>query len=136
MTFQTGHEKIGGRSKGMPNKKTLARLKTISKILALCENELEADVTRLTPVERIKLWKSMAAYNLPKFAAAHMELEQPEPQKMTITEEILYRCIPDDELEAFQQASSRGENWKGGIVTKEPLPKRPNDEWSQPPAID
>ena len=117
MAFQSGHGKIGGRSKGTPNKKTLARIKSITRILTICEDELEADVHKLSPAERIRLWKALAGYTLPKFASAHIELEQPEPQKLHITREIVSRCIPDDELEEFQEAGRNGRDFEGGIIT-------------------
>lgn len=61
--------KTGGRSKGVPNKKTVDQLSRAEKILQLIEKTyFEKDIKELTASQRIVLYADMLEYVSPKLS--------------------------------------------------------------------
>jgi len=79
MAFEKGHTKIGGRQKGVPNKKTLIRaddlllqldINPIQKLIELAESD-EATIDH-----KINCYKEIAKYTYPKFKSQDIRIEQ------------------------------------------------------------
>jgi hypothetical protein len=78
MAFEKGHTKIGGRQKGVPNKKTLIRaddlllqldINPIQKLIELAESD-EATIDH-----KINCYKEIAKYTYPKFKSQDIRVE-------------------------------------------------------------
>jgi len=90
MTFENGHEKLGGRQKGTPNKKTLIRADDL--LLELDVNPIqrlieiaESDLTSID--QKINCYKTIAQYTYPKFKSQVlriMPMEDTAPIKIEI----------------------------------------------------
>ena len=70
MAFEKGHQKIGGRQKGMPNKKTIIKADKI--LLDLNVNPIQrlielAESNETTIDQKINCYKEIAKYTYPKF---------------------------------------------------------------------
>ena len=83
MAFEKGHEKIGGRQKGSPNKKTL--LKAADLLLNLEINPIQklieiAESDEATIDHRINCYKEIAKYTYPKLKSQDIRIEQHEQQ--------------------------------------------------------
>lgn len=63
-----GGKKIGGRSKGTVNKKTIESIKRVEFVLNLLEGSLDEDIAALDPKDRVKLWNDLQEYIRPKLA--------------------------------------------------------------------
>ena len=73
MAFEPGHEKVGGRKKGTPNK-TTASIR--SRIQKLVDSEYEAvleDLKELSPKDRVNAFISMLEFVLPKLNRSEIE---------------------------------------------------------------
>ena len=77
MTFENGHEKLGGRQKGTPNKKTL--IKADDLLLELDINPIqrlieiaESDLTSID--QKINCYKEIAKYTYPKFKSQELRV--------------------------------------------------------------
>jgi len=78
MAFEKGHTKIGGRQKGIPNKKTLIRadelllqldINPIQRLIELAESD-EATIDH-----KINCYKEIAKYTYPKFKSQDIRIE-------------------------------------------------------------
>jgi hypothetical protein len=67
-----GLPKTGGRKKGSQNKKTLEAKERVEWVLALLEPELEKDIKKLQPNERVRLWNDLQEYVRPKLARTEL----------------------------------------------------------------
>jgi len=81
MAFENGHEKLGGRQKGIPNKKTL--LKAADLLLDLGINPIQrlieiAESDEATIDHRINCYKEIAKYTYPKLKSQDIRIEQYE----------------------------------------------------------
>jgi len=81
MAFESGHEKIGGRQKGAPNKKTL--LKVADLLLDLGINPIQelieiAKSDESTIDHKINCYKEIARYTYPKLKSQDVRIEQHE----------------------------------------------------------
>ncbi len=79
MAFENGHEKLGGRQKGTPNKKTL--IKADDLLLELDVNPIqrlieiaESDLTSTD--QKINCYKEIAKYAYPKLKSQETYIEQ------------------------------------------------------------
>ena len=79
MAFENGHEKLGGRQKGTPNKKTL--IKADDLLLELDVNPIqrlieiaESDLTSVD--QKINCYKEIAKYTYPKPKSQETYIEQ------------------------------------------------------------
>lgn len=77
MAFENGHEKLGGRQKGTPNKKTL--IKADDLLLELDVNPIqrlieiaESDLTSID--QKINCYKTIAQYTYPKFKSQELRI--------------------------------------------------------------
>ena len=77
MAFENGHEKLGGRQKGTPNKKTL--IKADDLLLELGVNPIqrlieiaESDLTSTD--QKINCYKEIAKYTYPKFKSQELRV--------------------------------------------------------------
>jgi hypothetical protein len=77
MAFENGHEKLGGRQKGTPNKKTL--IKADDLLLELNVNPIqrlieiaESDLTSID--QKINCYKTIAQYTYPKFKSQELRV--------------------------------------------------------------
>jgi hypothetical protein len=79
MPFENGHEKLGGRQKGTPNKKTLIKadelllqldINPIQKLIELAES----DLTSID--QKINCYKEIAKYTYPKLKSQETHIEQ------------------------------------------------------------
>jgi len=92
MAFEKGHEKLGGRKKGSPNKKTLIKaddllikldVNPIQRLIELAESDL-------TSVDqKINCYKSIAQYTYPKLKSQEIFIE-PESTAPTRIEIVAY----------------------------------------------
>jgi len=73
--FQQGHQKVGGRKKGVKNKKTLLSIdqilteydiNPIVKLIEIAESE------QTSTEQRIRCWQEVAKYTYPKHRAVDM----------------------------------------------------------------
>ena len=87
MAFEKGHTKIGGRQKGVPNKKTLIRaddlllqldINPIQKLIELAESD-EATIDH-----KINCYKEIAKYTYPKHRSQDISLNQVNDMPNTI----------------------------------------------------
>ena len=78
MPFENGHEKLGGRQKGTPNKKTLIKadelllqldINPIQKLIELAES----DLTSID--QKINCYKEIAKYTYPKHRSQDVRIE-------------------------------------------------------------
>jgi hypothetical protein len=81
MAFENGHEKLGGRQKGTPNKKTL--IKADDLLLELDVNPIQrlieiAESDEATIDHRINCYKEIARYTYPKLKSQDIRIEQHE----------------------------------------------------------
>jgi hypothetical protein len=81
MAFENGHEKLGGRQKGVPNKKTL--LKVADLLLDLDINPIQelidiAESDEATIDHKINCYKEIARYTYPKLKSQDIRIEQHE----------------------------------------------------------
>lgn len=81
MPFKTGHQKIGGRQKGTPNKNTIIKadelllqldINPIQKLIELAESD-EATIDH-----KINCYKEIARYTYPKLKSQDVRIEQHE----------------------------------------------------------
>ncbi len=77
MAFEKGHKKLGGRKKGMPNKKTLIKaddlllelgVNPIQKLIEIAESDL-ASVD-----QKINCYKTIAQYTYPKLKSQEISI--------------------------------------------------------------
>ena len=90
MAFEQGHEKLGGRKQGTPNKKTL--IKADDLLIELDVNPIQrlieiakSDLTSID--QKINCYKEIAKYSYPKFKSQELRvtpMEQPGPVKIQI----------------------------------------------------
>jgi len=90
MAFENGHEKLGGRQKGTPNKKTL--IKADDLLLELDVNPIqrlieiaESDLTSVD--QKINCYKEIAKYTYPKPKSQELRvtsMEEAAPIKIEI----------------------------------------------------
>ncbi|MEO0330749.1 MAG: hypothetical protein AAF223_03545 [Bacteroidota bacterium] len=67
MPFKNGHQKIGGRVAGTPNKFTSERKAWLNKVLTQIETKhLEEDIGKLSPRDRVRLYADLLEYTIPK----------------------------------------------------------------------
>jgi hypothetical protein len=84
MAFENGHEKLGGRQKGTPNKKTL--IKADDLLLELGINPIqrlieiaESDLTSID--QKINCYKEISKYTYPKFKSQELRITPTEQLK-------------------------------------------------------
>jgi hypothetical protein len=82
MAFEKGHQKIGGRQKGMPNKKTIIKADEI--LLDLNVNPIQrlielAESKETTIDQKISCYKEVAKYTYPKFKSQELRVIPTEP---------------------------------------------------------
>ena len=82
MAFEKGHQKIGGRQKGVPNKKTIIIADEI--LLDLNVNPIQrlielAESDETTTDQKISCYKEIAKYTYPKFKAQELRVVPTEP---------------------------------------------------------
>ena len=90
MAFEQGHEKLGGRKQGTPNKKTLIKVDDL--LIELDVNPIqrlieiaESDLTSID--QKINCYKEIAKYSYPKFKSQELRvtpMEQPGPVQIQI----------------------------------------------------
>ncbi|MDC0388541.1 hypothetical protein OAM53_00685 [Candidatus Thioglobus sp.] len=92
MAFEQGHEKIGGRQKGTPNKKTL--IKAYDLLLELNVNPIqrlieiaESDFASID--QKINCYKTIAQYTYPKLKAQEI-LVDAKSSMPTVIEIVAY----------------------------------------------
>jgi len=88
MPFETGHQKIGGRQKGTPNKHTIIKadelllqldINPIQKLIELAESD-EATIDH-----KINCYKEIAKYTYPKHKSQDIRIEeQKQPESIEI----------------------------------------------------
>ena len=79
MAFENGHEKLGGRQKGTPNKKTL--IKADDLLLELDVNPIQrlieiAESAESAIDQKINCYKEIAKYTYPKLKSQETYIEQ------------------------------------------------------------
>lgn len=72
---QLGHTKIGGRQKGVKNKRTAEQLERIEYALSLLDSTIEEDLKAIEPKERAKIWVNLQEYIRPKLARTEISGE-------------------------------------------------------------
>ncbi|MEM9829905.1 MAG: hypothetical protein AAF944_04680 [Bacteroidota bacterium] len=93
MPFEKGRNKTGGRAPGTPNKVTSERKARLNEILTQIEDKhLAADIDKLSPRDRVRLYADLLEYSIPKLTRAERPptdletfyLMSPEEKKMEI----------------------------------------------------
>ena len=91
MAFENGHEKLGGRQKGTPNKKTL--IKADDLLLELDVNPIqrlieiaESDLTSID--QKINCYKEIAKYTYPRLKSQDLRFTSQEIYRPTVIELI------------------------------------------------
>jgi hypothetical protein len=88
MPFETGHQKIGGRQKGTPNKNTI--IKADELLLQLDINPIQklieiAESCEATIDHKISCYKEIAKYTYPKHKSQDIRVEeQRQPEAIEI----------------------------------------------------
>ena len=88
MAFENGHEKLGGRLKGTPNKKTL--IKADDLLLELDVNPIQrlieiAESAESTIDQKINCYKEIAKYTYPKHKSQDIRIEEKkQPESIEI----------------------------------------------------
>jgi len=84
MAFENGHEKLGGRQKGTPNKKTLIKadgllleldVNPIQRLIEIAESDLSSTD------QKINCYKEIAKYTYPKLKSQELEIIRMETTK-------------------------------------------------------
>lgn len=96
-----GRGRMGGRTKGTPNKVTSELKEWIALLINNGRDEFKADLTRLSPFERVKVYIGLMNYILPKQQAVSAETEAQTGTGLTIIVES-----KEDEI-LFQKALER-----------------------------
>lgn len=82
MPFENGHEKVGGRKPGSPNKKTLLRAAFVLADMGISPTERLVEIADdpQTPIpERVELWKFLQSYvEAPQVKPTEVAAETPE----------------------------------------------------------
>lgn len=71
MAFQDGHQKLGGRAKGVPNKLTKELRETLKGLISSELEALPSYLEKLNERDRILLILKMMPYVLPKIEQVH-----------------------------------------------------------------
>jgi hypothetical protein len=79
----------GGRPKGAQNKLTREIKERVERVLELLDNELEADLLKLRPAERVKLWADLQEYVRPKLQRMNLDLSPADDKISKITFEVV-----------------------------------------------
>ena len=93
MAFETGHEKLGGRQKGTPNKKTLIKADDLLIELGVnpIQRLIEIAESDLTPTDqKISCYKAIAQYTYPKFKSQELRIT-PMEEKTPVRIELVGR---------------------------------------------
>jgi len=95
MAFENGHEKLGGRKKGIPNKKTL--IKADDLLIELGVNPIqrlieiaESDLTSID--QKINCYKEIAQYTYPKFKSQELRITSIKEKTPIKIELVGRRC--------------------------------------------
>lgn len=75
MKFEKGHNKVGGRLKGTPNRVSTSFR---DKVLMLLENQypqIEKDMKALSPEQRIEVWIKLMEFAIPKLQRSEATIE-------------------------------------------------------------
>lgn len=81
MLFQKGKPKTGGRKPGSLNKKTRKKIKIAERIIALCEQNLEEDIMKLSPKDRVKFWDGLHSYTRARLSGSSETAEEIKPKE-------------------------------------------------------
>lgn len=95
-----GRGRLGGRTKGTPNKSTTDLKNWLSGILNDNRETFENDLKMLLPEERVRLMSSLFAYIIPKQQALSIE------EQVSKETEVLSRFLaeaPDEAIEAISR---------------------------------
>lgn len=95
-----GRGRIGGRSKGTPNKTTSTVKEWLTKLIDKNRRQIEDDLTRLDPADRVRVFASLLNYLIPKQQAVSVEAAiQAEYNEM----EKLLREAPDTAIDKIAE---------------------------------
>lgn len=86
-------QKTGGRVKGTPNKTTTITRDVISSIASGIREQIEDDLKKLTPKDRVAAFLKMCEFNIPK--PQSISLDMTVEGKKTIEDRL--RELADDE---------------------------------------
>jgi hypothetical protein len=76
MAFETGHQKVGGRKKGTPNKLTKEMREVLKDVVADELNTLGQRLEELKPKDRLEVFIKLLPFVLPKMQSiAHTKGE-------------------------------------------------------------
>lgn len=73
MAFEPGHEKMGGRQKGTPNKINRSLRNWIKDILQEGQEQFEKDLKKLSPKDRVDATIKLLEFSLPKLTRSQIE---------------------------------------------------------------
>lgn len=93
-----GRGRLGGRSKGTPNKSTSDLRKWLSEVLNENRNQFEKDLKILTPEDRIRTLSGLFNYIIPKQQSLSIE-EQITSETESLTRFL--REAPEEAIEAI-----------------------------------
>ena len=95
-----GRGRLGGRTKGTPNKATTSLKNWLTGILDSNRVQFEKDLKSLLPEERVRLLSGLFAYIIPKQSAISVE-EQISNETEALTRFL--ETAPEDAIEAISR---------------------------------
>ena len=64
--------KFAGSRKGIPNKVTTETKMRVERVLSILEETIEYDLTQISSLERVKLWKDLQEFVRPKLGRTEL----------------------------------------------------------------
>jgi hypothetical protein len=92
----------GGRPKGASNKVTREQKERVEWVLEVLDDNVEDDIKKMSPTERVKLWADLQEYVRPKLQRVNLDIG-PEDKVITkITFEIVPPGLPGESADMKQ----------------------------------
>jgi len=84
--FKTGHKKVGGRTKGTPNKVTQEVRDLFSQLVRDNLPQLKKDLAALEPYQRVNAMMKLSQFIIPKPTENHLSINSPEDFQRVVFE--------------------------------------------------
>ena len=84
MAAKKGHQKVGGRGVGTPNKTTSTVREWLSKLIDDNRNQFEDDFKQLEAKDRVLIMEKLLSYVAPKMQALDAKIEEQKPMTSQI----------------------------------------------------
>jgi hypothetical protein len=84
--FKNGHKKVGGRTKGTPNKVTQEVRELFSQLVRDNLPQLKKDLAALEPYQRVNAMMKLSQFIIPKPTENHLSINSPEDFQRVVFE--------------------------------------------------